>query len=165
MNSQLIPFNFDDSLIRSTVIDGKPWFIARDVATALGYTNPMEAVRYHCKGVSETLTPTSGGEQTVKIISKGDVLRLITRSRLPAAERFESWVFDEMLPELLSKGSYSLVDQAEKQRLESVKSGLRLRGEVERLIDKAKRERNPYLRATLHAALVDSCAAPCSAAR
>lgn len=148
--SNLIPFNFDDSLIRSTVIDGKPWFVARDVAAALDYTNPMKAIRDHCKGVNETFTPTSGGEQAVKIISQGDVLRLITRSRLPAAERFEAWVFDEVLPELFTKGSYSLTQQGERLQLDAERLRLKTRDAALQLLDRITTERSHPVREALY---------------
>ena len=159
--SNLIPFNFDDSLIRSTVIDGKPWMVAKDVCSALGYANDRDAISKHCrpKGVAKRDTLTQGGCQQVTIIDQGNVLRLITRSRLPAAERFESWVFDEMLPELLSKGSYSLIDQAEKQRLEENKRITQHQEAAIRLIDKIRREHRPEVREALHAAMVHNCAA------
>ena len=88
-----------DFFIESTYTDGKVLFCGKDVAVSLGYTNPLKAVRDHCKeeGVNEMDTPTAGGKQTMKFITEGNVYRLITHSKLPTAERFESWVFDEVL--------------------------------------------------------------------
>lgn len=111
MTSQLTPYVFDGAEVRVVVgEDGEPWFVAADVARVLGYANPHEAVRTHCKGVSETLTPSAGGQQTVKIIPERDVYRLIMRSRLPGAERFEEWVVGDVLPSIRKTGSYGQRD-------------------------------------------------------
>ena len=87
-------------------IDGKEYFPATQCAKILGHENPSRAVRKYCKGVTEVVTPTNGGNQSTKFIPEGDLYRLIIRSKLPAAERFERWVFDEVLPELKRSGSY-----------------------------------------------------------
>jgi len=110
MSNQITPFVFDGAAVRVVMVDGEPMFVARDVAATLGYTNPNEAVRVHCKGVSETLAPSNGGMQRVKVIPERDVYRLIMRSKLPAAERFEEWVVGEVLPSVRKTGSY--VNQA-----------------------------------------------------
>lgn len=86
--------------------DGEPWFVARDVATVLGYSDVSQAVRMHCKGVVESTIPTAGGNQKAKIIPERDVYRLIMRSKLPAAERFEEWVVGEVLPTIRKRGVY-----------------------------------------------------------
>lgn len=88
------------------VVDGKEYFPATDCAKKLGYANPHEAVRTHCKGVREILTPSAGGEQRKNFIPEGDLYRLIVRSNLPGAERFERWVFDEVLPQIRQAGAY-----------------------------------------------------------
>jgi len=87
-------------------IDGKPYFPATKCAEALGYANPQKAIRDHCKGVNETVTPTPGGEQTIRVIPEGDLYRLIMKSQLPTAEKFERWVFDEVLPSIRKHGAY-----------------------------------------------------------
>lgn len=92
--------------IRTVTINGEPWFIGNDVAKALGYVETAKAVRTHCKGVSETDIPTNGGSQKVKIITEGDIYRLIMRSKLPNAEKFEAWVCDEVLPTIRKTGGY-----------------------------------------------------------
>jgi len=89
-------------------------FAARDVAKALGYKRPADAVKQHCKGVGVLPTPSAGGVQETKFIPEGDVYRLIIRSKLPSAQRFEKWVFDEVLPAIRRNGGYmteSLVQQ------------------------------------------------------
>ena len=92
--------------LRMIFIEGKQYFMANDVAKALGYADCPKAIRTHCKGVAEMDTPTNGGVQSVKFIPEGDVYRLIIRSKLPKAEVFEKWVFDEVLPSIRQTGNY-----------------------------------------------------------
>jgi prophage antirepressor-like protein len=92
--------------IRTIEIDGKPYFVGTDVAKALGYNNPRDAVSRHCKGVVKRDTPTSSGIQSMSYINEGDLYRLIMKSKLPSAEKFESWVMDEVLPTIRKTGSY-----------------------------------------------------------
>lgn len=88
-------------------IDGKAYFPATACAKVLGYTNPKKAIIDHCKGVTKRDLPTNGGVQKVNLISEGDLYRLIVHSRLPGAERFERWVFDEVLPTIRKQGYYA----------------------------------------------------------
>ena len=92
--------------IRTIEIDGKPYFVGTDVAKALGYSNPRKAILDHCKGVTKRDTPTSSGIQSMSYINEGDLYRLIMKSKLPSAEKFESWVMDEVLPTIRKIGSY-----------------------------------------------------------
>jgi prophage antirepressor-like protein len=92
--------------IRTAEIDGKPYFVGTDVAKALGYSNPRKAILDHCKGVTKRDTPTSSGIQSMSYINEGDLYRLIMKSKLPSAEKFESWVMDEVLPTIRKTGSY-----------------------------------------------------------
>ena len=92
--------------IRTAEIDGKPYFVGTDVAKALGYSNPRKAILDHCKGVTKRDTPTSSGVQSMSYINEGDLYRLIMNSKLPSAEKFESWVMDEVLPAIRKTGSY-----------------------------------------------------------
>ncbi len=88
--------------------DGKEYFPATDVAKVLGYTNPHKAIRDHCKqeGVNETLVPTNSGKQMKKFINEPNLYRLIAKSKLPQAEQFEKWVFEEVLPSIRKHGAY-----------------------------------------------------------
>ena len=100
-------FNSDEfGEIRTVEIDGKPYFVGTDVAKALGYNNPRDAVSRHCKGVVKHDTPTSSGVQLMSYINEGDLYRLIMKSKLPSAEKFEAWVMDEVLPTIRKTGSY-----------------------------------------------------------
>ena len=103
--------------IRTIEENGKVLFCGSDVAKALGYSIPSKAVNTHCKGVSKMEVPTNGGNQTMLFIPEGDVYRLITHSKLPAAEQFEHWVFDEVLPTLRKEGSYIMAKQQAKAQL------------------------------------------------
>ncbi|MBP3380418.1 MAG: phage antirepressor KilAC domain-containing protein [Ruminococcus sp.] len=85
---------------------GKVVFCGSDVAKALGYRSPKDAISAHCKGAVKHRLPTSGGIQEMKFIPEGDVYRLIAHSRLPSAEKFESWIFDEVLPTIRKTGGY-----------------------------------------------------------
>ena len=95
--------------------NGRALFCGTDVAKALGYARPRNAVNAHCKGALKRGSLTDGGVQELTFIPEGDVYRLITHSRLPGAERFEKWVFDEVLPAIRKTGGYltpSLLEQA-----------------------------------------------------
>ena len=92
--------------IRIIMEDGKPLFCGKDVAVALGYSNFRDALSRHCKGVVKRDSLTKGGVQSISYIPEGDLYRLIAHSQLPDAERFESWVFDEVLPSIRKTGSY-----------------------------------------------------------
>lgn len=101
--------------IRTVEEDGKVLFCAKDVAAALGYKNTSDAINRHCKGVVKrdgvSRTTNQHGvttEQTVEMafIPEGDVYRLAAKSELPGAERFESWIFDEVIPSIRRSGGY-----------------------------------------------------------
>lgn len=103
-------FSPENLPVRSRLIDGEPWFLAKDVANALGYSNPRKAILDHCreKGVTICDTLTEGGTQKMKYINEGNMYRLIVNCNLPIAEIFESWIFDEVLPSLRKKGYYGV---------------------------------------------------------
>lgn len=96
--------------LRTVNVGDKIMFVASDVAKMLGYSNPRKAIIDHCKGVTKRDTLTNGGIQAINFIPEGDVYRLITHSKLPAAEKFESWVFDEVLPSIRKHGAYMTED-------------------------------------------------------
>ena len=103
--------------VRMIYEDGKVLFAASDTAKALGYKNVTDAICRHCKGVVKHDTLTKGGKQQINFITEGDVYRLVTHSKLPSAERFESWVFDDVLPTLRKTGSYVMGEV--QQRIQS----------------------------------------------
>ena len=106
MNELQIFNNEEFGVIRTVTKDDKTYFVGNDVAKALGYSETAKAIRTHCKGVSEMDIPTNGGVQTMKMITEGDIYRLVIKSKLPQAEKFESWVFDNVLPSIRKNGGY-----------------------------------------------------------
>ncbi len=106
MNQMEIFKNPEFGSIRVVEENGKYLFCGADAARALGYARPNEAVSKHCKGTLKRRTPTTGGIQEMLFIPEGDLYRLIVHSKLPSAERFEQWVFDEVLPTIRKHGAY-----------------------------------------------------------
>lgn len=106
MNELQIFENAEFGKVRTVVINGKPYAVGVDVARALGYSSPSKAVIDHCKGITKSVIPSKGGQQETNVIPEGDIYRLIVKSKLPSAERFESWVFDEVLPTIRKTGAY-----------------------------------------------------------
>ena len=102
--------------IRTLEQNGKVLFCGTDVATALGYTNPRKAVRDHTRGGTKCSIGVQTGKKAdgspavqmveMLFIPEGDLYRLIAHSKLPSAERFEQWVFDEVLPAIRKHGAY-----------------------------------------------------------
>lgn len=125
--------------VRTIEIDGKPYFLANDVATALGYKNTNDAVSRHCKGVVKHDTPTNSGIQSISYIPEGDIYRLVMRSKLPGAERFESWVCDEVLPAIRKTGGYHLPQtykEALQELIAKVEENEQLQGQLIEMNDK-----------------------------
>ena len=120
----LTTFAFDGQTVRTvTGSDGSPLFCGRDVADALGYRDTVNAMKQHCKGVAiHHPLQTAGGVQQARFISEPDVMRLIVGSKLPAAERFERWVFEEVLPTIRRTGSYGVT--APKDMIEALTQAL-----------------------------------------
>ncbi len=135
-------------------IEGKEWFPAVKVAEVLGYTNPHKAVRDHTKerGVTiRSVIDSLGRYQDKKFIDEGNLYRLITKSKLPQAEQFEEWVFEDVLPTLRKTGGYQVptdpmdalklmfeATEQTKQEIQSVKS------DVIDLKDKQKLDTGEY---------------------
>lgn len=100
--------------VRTIEENGKVLFCGKDIAVALGYENPSKAVRDHCRADGGPkrypIVDSLGRRQEATFISEGDVYRLITHSKLQAAEQFEHWVFDEVLPSIRRHGMYAVDD-------------------------------------------------------
>ncbi len=113
MSMQLIPFSFESHEVRAFNIDGNPWFVGKDVCNVLGYANHNKALNDHCKGVTKRYPlQTPGGVQEVRIINEPDLYRVIVGSNKPEAERFERWVFEDVLPTIRQTGGYGAALQA-----------------------------------------------------
>ncbi len=121
MSTSLVSFSFDSLSVRTFADEaGEPWFCAKDVCDVLGYANSRKTVADHCraKGVANRDTPTESDvtngdgtsrarlSQEMTFINEGNLYRLIIKSRKPEAERFESWVCDEVLPTIRKTGQY-----------------------------------------------------------
>ena len=119
--------------IEILIENGKEYFPATEVAKILGYSNPQKAVRDHCKekGCTNRSVLTKGGKQEKKFIDEGNLYRLITKSNLPQAEVFESWVFDEVLPSIRKTGMYATDELLNNPDL-AIKAFTRLKEEQEK---------------------------------
>lgn len=101
--------NEEFGFIRTITKEDKVLFCASDVAKALGYARPNDAISQHCRYTAKHRVPhpqSPNKEIEMIFISEGDVYRLIVRSKLPSAQKFESWVFDEVLPDIRKHGMY-----------------------------------------------------------
>lgn len=92
--------------VRTIAENGTVLFCGIDVAKALGYSNPRDALNRHCRGVVKRDTPTTSGEQEMSFIPESDLYRLVFRSKLPGAEKFTDWVTQEVLPTIRKHGAY-----------------------------------------------------------
>lgn len=109
MNELTIFTSEEFGQVRTTELNEKTYFFAHDVARALGYTNPSKAITDHCKNsIMGRGNDSLGRQQVFKLIPEGDVYRLISKSNLPSAEKFERWVFDEVLPSIRKHGLYAM---------------------------------------------------------
>ena len=135
--SEIIKFNFQEQQVRTVLDDNnQPMFVAKDVATILGYIDTSKGITTHCKG-----TPiyhpleTNGGVQEVRVIYEPDLYRLIFGSKLPSAQQFQNWVFEEVLPSIRTKGSYNLTDNPPLTYMESLELLLKKEKERQLLLD------------------------------
>ena len=144
MNNNLMVFDNEEfGQVRCIKIDDNPYAVANDVASALGYARPRKAIADNCKGVLSWDILTNGGKQEMKVIPEGDIYRLIVKAAdqnrnleiKAKAEKFEKWVFEEVLPSIRKHGAY-----IEPKTLESMISnpdfGIRLLTELKEEKDK-----------------------------
>ena len=111
--------------IRTATIDGVPWFVGADVAIALGYINPRDALAKHVdaedRGVAKC--DTLGGIQTLSIINESGTYSLIMSSKLPSAKRFKRWVTSEVLPALRNGAGLEAIEALKMLSRENQKRG------------------------------------------
>lgn len=112
MNEMQIFRSPDFGEVRTVEENGTVLFCGSDVAKAFGYTNTRKAITDHCKGVTKRYTLTAGGEQELSFITEGDIYRLAARSKLPGADAFERWIFDEVIPSVRKNGGYLMGQEA-----------------------------------------------------
>lgn len=113
MNEMQVFQNSDFGELGVLEVNGKPYFPANRCAKVLGYKRPNDALHVHCRYTVKYRIPhpqNPSKEIEVNFIPEGDLYRLITHSKLPGAERFEKWVFDEVLPTIRQTGGYGRVD-------------------------------------------------------
>lgn len=110
MNNLAIYENEEFGTVRTVVVDGEPWFVGKDVAEALGYSNSRKALLDHVDNEDKGVTncDTLGGNQNLTIINESGVYALIFGSKLPNAKKFKHWVTSEVLPSIRKTGSYNL---------------------------------------------------------
>lgn len=105
-------YYFENSKVRTVLINDVPYFVGKDVATILGYSNPRDALSKHVdeedKGVANYDTP--GGKQNLTVISESGVYALVFGSKLPGAKKFKRWVTNEVLPTIRKTGGYKVPD-------------------------------------------------------
>lgn len=110
--NELQVFKFENSQVRTVLINDEPYFVGKDVATILGYSNPRDALSKHVdeedKGVANYDTP--GGKQNLTVISESGVYALVFGSKLPGAKKFKRWVTKEVLPTIRKTGGYKVPD-------------------------------------------------------
>lgn len=124
-----------------TIEEGdKIYFVASDVAKALGYKRPADAVSAHCRYTVKRSIPHPQGKGTLQmnVIPEGDVYRLIVNSELPSAEKFESWVFDEVLPSIRKTGGYSVPQSPEEQMAQGLLAAQKLLAEKDKRIEEMR---------------------------
>ncbi|HGM1125571.1 TPA: Bro-N domain-containing protein, partial [Clostridioides difficile] len=109
MNNLQIFKSEDFGQIRTVEIGRKLYFVATDIAKSLGYKDTTNAIKQHCKWVVKHHIPHPQSKTKtleVNIIPEGDMYRLVSNSELQNAEKFESWIFDDVLPTIRQTGAY-----------------------------------------------------------
>lgn len=114
--NELQNFDFKGNNVRIVMQDSEPMWVAKDVATALGYKDPTNAIKAHCRGVAKhhPIQDRLGRTQKARIISEPDLYRLIVGSDLDTAQEFERLVFEEILPSVRKRGGYLTPEATEK---------------------------------------------------
>ncbi len=109
MNELMIFNNSEFGAIRTVEIDGEPWLVGKDVATALGYSNTKDALARHVDSEDKrgSRIPTPSGEQEMTIINESGMYSLVLSSKLPGAKKFRRWVTAEVLPSIRKTGGYN----------------------------------------------------------
>lgn len=138
MNELKVFSNEQFGQVRTVVDNGKVCFCGKDVTTILGYQNGRKALNDHCRYVTKRYVPhPQAPNKTIEMlfVPEGDLYRLITHSQLPRAEKFESWVFDEVLPEIRTTGGYESKPKANNEQLI----------QIAKIIAKCPDKRLPYV--------------------
>lgn len=130
MKNNIVAFNYNykEHQVRAIEKNGEPWFVGKDVAEILGYSNPRDALAKHVddedKGVAKC--DTLGGAQELTIINESGLYSLILSSKLPTAKEFKHWVTSEVLPSIRKTGEYKITP-AQQNRLDIMERNSRAR--------------------------------------
>ena len=103
--------NSEFGTVRTLTIEGEPYFVGKDVAEVLGYSNPQKAIRDHVDTEDRTVNDsfTVNGTQGI-LINESGMFSLVMSSKLPGAKRFKHWVTSEVLPAIRKHGLYAIDD-------------------------------------------------------
>lgn len=107
--NNVLDFQFEGHDVRAIAIDGEPWFVGKDVAEALGYSNTRKAIRDHLdddEKMEERIVTPSRGKQKMTLINESGLYSLILSSKLDSAKKFKKWVTNEVLPSIRKNGGY-----------------------------------------------------------
>lgn len=139
--------------IRTLTIDFEPWFVGKDIATALGYAKPENAVKAHVDNEDKSTTPIQGSGYKTKavIINESGLYSLILSSKLPNAKKFKRWVTSEVLPAIRKTGSYSIEPLQPTERITTKDDYLRAAS----IVGSCRNERLPYVLSILAKAGLD----------
>ena len=120
--------------VRTTVVDGEPWFVGKDIALALGYINTKDALSRHVDADDKggARITTHSGEQEMTIINESGLYSLVLSSKLPTAKKFKRWVTSEVLPTIRKTGGYSMKQkaQAEQDKTREMRAEAMLRNSI-----------------------------------
>lgn len=108
--NELQLFNFENNQVRTLLINDEPWFVGKDVAQILGYSNPRDALSKHVDDEdknSVAIRDGNKGNPNQTVINESGVYALVFGSKLPSAKRFKHWVTSEVLPQIRKAGSYA----------------------------------------------------------
>lgn len=153
MNQLQIFKNSDFGQVRVVKKSNQLWFGASDIAKALGYSNPRDAIVKHCSldGVATyDIIDSLGRAQKMKFITEGNICRLFANSKLPNAKKFESWIFDDLVPSTLRNEGYLVIKKGDTPKTLAERGQQVLQASVERLTkqlekSKAENEQNKAL--------------------
>ncbi|MEX3609731.1 BRO family protein [Rothia sp. LK2588] len=131
--SDLQSFNFNGIALRAKLIDGEPWFVAADLAAALGYSDAYEASKHVLDSEAQNLQIAGFGNRGVKLVNESGLYAIIMRSNKPEAVDFRLWVTSEVLPSIRKTGSYEKPRTLEERSLELI-------GELSARVEDQRRE-------------------------
>ncbi|MDQ7251903.1 phage antirepressor [Pediococcus pentosaceus] len=117
--NELQNFDFEGNEVRTVLINGEPYFVGKDVATAIGYQNTRKAIKDHVKTkyMREERIVTPSGTQTMTVISEPGIYQLAGQSKLPTADPFQDWIYEEVLPSIRKHGAYLTDEKIEEALL------------------------------------------------